>query len=311
VTDDPRALLVAALAEPDDPRTALRVLRHAIAWSTAAVSAGGDEPAGEPIELVIALDDALTQVDGLLERVPVIAEQGVAGVPVTTYLRRQAQALAELSDRVAVARQEHEALLSLETELRACAEEHDRTLARVAELKRLERLAESLPAIREQRDRLARRLALKVDPDEGAEQALVDTADEVVTLGAELLADLGERTRDLLDRLAEQERRWAEEKQRYAEEEARLTRMRADYDKLAEEREKMVASLKVHAQIDDDLLNRLPSAGAGTSVERVRSALAEAQRIVDDVDRALADALEHHDRFLEENRRVLPWSSES
>lgn len=310
MTDDPRAALAAALDSGDDAHAALQVLRHAIAWAGRAIATpvrNGDGPLA--IELVIALDDALEQVDDLLAQVPALAEQGVAGAPVTEYLERQAQALAEISDQIAVARREHEALFAMEAELRASKEEHGRIQQRIDELQRLDRLEKSLPELREQHQRLARQLEAMITPVAAAEQALVDLAEQIVTLSTERRQDLAKRTNELLAEVSESEQRWAESMRQHADAEERLATLGKDYEELREELERRLAALRIHARIDEELQERLGA--AGESVDQVRGILAETDGTLERVEQALGEALERYDRFVEQHRAVLPWRDDS
>ncbi|MCP2167289.1 coiled-coil domain-containing protein [Goodfellowiella coeruleoviolacea] len=311
--DDPRAALRAAAAGPDDAATALLALRHALAWAARALATDRPHAATDPaaVELVIAVDDALTEVDELVRQVPDVAEAGVAGTPVTEYLNQQAEALAELADRVAVTRREHEALFAVEAELRACGAEHDEIQRHVAELHRLERLARDLPAIRDQRDSLARRLATMRSPVAEAEDALAATAHEVLVLREELLANLDTRTQELLRQVRDVEARWADQRRRLAEDESRLRDKVAEYEKLRTERDGLLRAAAAHAEIDRDLVDRLAAVREGGPLDKVRAMLSDVRTTLDTVDSALADALARHDRFAEEHRRVLPWRDES
>jgi chromosome segregation ATPase len=314
-----RAALLAAVNEGDDVHAALRALRHAMAWSVSAVSSAPVPQATDPaaIELVLALDDALTQVDGLVAHVPALAEASMAGLPVTEYLSRQAQALAELADRVAVARREHEALAAVHAELLASSQEHDSISRELDELRRLQRLADALPELHEQRASLARRIeamSSPIDDVRAAEQALLDTADTVVTLGAQRQADLNERVQELLATAARTEVDWAARQRQHADVEARLRETRTEYEKLDSQREGWLEVLRQHAEIDEDLFERLTAvrddAGDGTATERVHTLLADVEVVLDKVDNALRDMLERHRQVADDNHRVLPWRDE-
>ncbi|MBB5152861.1 hypothetical protein [Saccharopolyspora phatthalungensis] len=312
MTDDPRAALLAAANSGDDAQSALRALRHALAWSACAVGSAQRIEVTDPaaIELVIALDDAFAEVDGLLEQVPGLAEAAVAGVEVTEYLNRQAGTLTNLADLITVARREHEALASVEAELRESGEEHTRILGEIDELRRLERLRDALPALREQHESLNRRLEAMVSPVAEAERALYETADKVVLLSAERLADLDERIQQVLAKLQRSEADWAEQDRLRADAETKLRQKNAEYEKLRTEREGVLAALRQHAEIDGDLLDRIAAARDGTALDRVRSVVTDIKASLDQVDAALRDALDRYVRFVEENRKVLPWRDE-
>jgi hypothetical protein len=180
-------------------------------------------------------------------------------------------------------------------------------MQRIEELTRLQRLHDALPEVRAQHELLSRRLDAMLAPIEDAEQALLETADKVVTLSAERLAQLGERTRELLSRLELSEREWAGAKYRYADEEARLAAKAAEYEKLRVERDQRVAALQAYASIDRKLLDQLAATGDESGMVHVRSMLAEASAVLERVDNGLRDALERYDRMIAEQRQELPW----
>jgi chromosome segregation ATPase len=309
VNDDPRAALLTAAEGEDGPHTALLVLRHALAWSARAVASAQPREHTDPavIELVIALDDALAEVDALVEHVVSVADAGVAGVPVTEYLARQASALTELAARVASVRREHEALFAVEEELRACGEEHDRIAAQVEELNRLGRLSEALPEMREQHEVLQRRLQAMTSESAEAEQALVATAHQVVVLRQELVADLDGRTGEQLERLRRIEAEWAKLHQEYTARTTALADKNAEYEKLRAERDGLLRAVAAQQECDRDLLTRLSAVSEGGALDRVRALLSDVQTKLDHVESALGDALVRYDQFVEQNREVLRW----
>ncbi|GLY50787.1 hypothetical protein [Lentzea sp. NBRC 102530] len=309
MNDDPRAALLAAAEGDDGPHTALLVLRHALAWSARAVANAQPREHTDPaaIELVIVLDDALSQVDALVENVVAVADAGVAGAPVTEYLARQASALTELAHRVASVRREHEALFAVEEELRACGEEHERIGAQVEELNRLQRLSEALPEMREQHEVLRRRLQAMTSESAEAEQALVATAGQVVVLRDELIADLDRRTREQLDELRGVEKKWADLHGDYAKRATALAEKHKEFEKLREQRDTQLRAFEEQRKCDEDLRARLSTVSEGGALDRVRALLADVQTNLDQVETALGDALVRYDQFVEKNREVLRW----
>ncbi|MGI5506208.1 hypothetical protein [Lentzea sp. CA-135723] len=309
MNDDPRAALLAAAEGDDGPRTALLVLRHALAWSARAVASAQPREHTDPaaIELVIVLDDALSQVDSLVEHVVAVAEAGVAGVPVTRYLAQQASALTELAERVASVRREHEALFAVEEELRACGEEHERIGAQVEELNRLQRLSEALPRMREQHEVLRRRLQAMTSESAEAEQALVATAGQVVVLRDELLADLDRGTRAQLEELRDKEQKWAELHGEFEHRAAELAKKTEEYVKLKDQRDVQVRALALQQECDDGLRAKLGVVGEGTALDHVRALLTDVRTTLDHVETTLGDALVRYDRFVEQSREVLRW----
>ena len=314
MSDDPRTALRDLLSEPDtgmdEAQTALRVLQHVLEWSTSALGrhlrTAADRTRTDTLELVIALDDALSQVDGLLELVPALAEAGVAGGPVTRYLAQQSSALTEFAERVATARREHEELAEIETRLRADEAEHERLSARLADLHRMRELSDGLHELRAQEQELANRLARMLTPVADAEQALLDTANQVVTLSAERLALLGEHTRTVLETLRRSEAEWADETRAHAKAERELCDQRAEFDKLRVARDVRLAQISAHTAINRTVVERLAVTGA-TALEAAGGMLAEIQAGLDRLDGALAEAMTRHDELLAQEREVLSW----
>lgn len=314
MSDDPRGALLDLLSEPDigegASQIALRVLRHALEWSTSALGEHVGTATGptrtDTLDLVMALDDALSQVDGLLALVPALAEAGVVGGPVTRYLRRQSAALTEFAGHVAAARREHEELAEVETRLLADEAEHERLVTRLVELRRMRDLAEGLPELRAQEQELAGRLERMLTPVAEAEQALLDTANQVVTLSAERLALLGDRTRTVLETLRRGEAEWADETRTHENAERELGAQRAEFDKLRAARDIRLAQLSAHSAINRDLVERLGPTNA-TALETAGGMLAEVEAVLDRLDGALADAVTRHDELLAKEREVLSW----
>ncbi|WP_394617040.1 hypothetical protein JNUCC0626_46770 [Lentzea sp. JNUCC 0626] len=309
MNDDPRAALLAAVQGDDGPHTALVVLRHALAWSARAVASAQPREHTDPaaIELVIVLDDALSQVDALVEHVVAVADAGVAGMPVTRYLAQQASALTELAERVAAVRREHEALFAVEEELRACGAEHERIGAQVEELNRLQRLSEALPQMREQHEVLQRRLQAMTSESTQAEQALVATAGQVLVLREEVLADLDGRTKEQLEELGGVEEKWAKLHDEYGRRAAALADKRQEYEELRKKTKQHLRAAEEQRACDEELLARLSDVREGTALDRVHALLSDVKSTLDQVETVLGDALVRYDRFVEKNREVLRW----
>lgn len=314
MSQDPRAALRDLLSTSDtgtdEAQTALRVLRHVLEWSTSALGGHLRTAAGrtrtDTLELVMALDDALSQVDGLLSLVPALAAAGVAGGPVTRYLAEQSSALTEFAKRVATARREHEELAEIETRLRADEAEHERLTARLADLRRMRDLSGGLDALHAQEQDLTNRLALMLTPVADAEQALLDTANQVVTLSAQRLALLGEQTRAVLETLRRSEAEWADETRAHAQAERELHDRREEFDKLRVARDVRLSQLSMHTAINRKVVERLAVTDA-TALEAAGGMLAEIEAGLDRLDGALAEAVTRHDELLAEEREVLSW----
>jgi len=140
-----------------------------------------------------------------------------------------------------------------------------------------------------------------------AEQALVATADQVLVLREDLLADLDERTRRQLERLRKSEVDWARLHREYAEKETELRDKHTEYEKLKVERDGLLRAVAAQQACDRDLLARLSAVSEAGALDRVRALLSDVQTTLDQVETALGDALVRYDQFVEQNRKVLPW----
>lgn len=309
MTDDPRAALLAAASDGAGAHSALRALRHALQWSAQAIGDVAPADSGDPtaIELVMALDDALSEVAGLVARAPALTEAAMAGPSVREYLDQRGDALTELARRIAVARQEHDELAAIEAQLRDGAEEHQRLVERIDELRRLRRLHDELPALREQQAALATAAEAMTGPVGETMQALRDTSEHLVTLDAERQADLDARTRELLATLARAQQQFAELTRQHTATEAQLHDKHDEYEKLRDEHANWLPALNQLVEIDADLRDRLAAARDETTLDRVHGMLTRAQTVLDDVDAALGVALRRYDEVLDKSREVLPW----
>ncbi|MFD7660690.1 hypothetical protein ACFV4N_42530 [Actinosynnema sp. NPDC059797] len=312
-TTDPRAELAAVLTT-EGPAVALHALRWAIGWSVRALAeAARAEPAAEgpdtaAIEVVIALDDALAEVEHLAVRLSALTEVAATGEPVADHLRRQVDSLTALADRTAVLRREHEALARVEERLAAGAAEHERVSARLEELKRFERLADALPELKAQQESLSARLAAMRQPAEVAERALLDTAEQVLSLSLERLGDLSDRTGDVLAKIAASERDWAEEVRAHEEHKTRLADTLARYERLRTEHAERAAQLLEYARIDTEILAGLPAGPADApDGDGLRAALDATEHTLRRVDEGLRAALDKHARLQDAARRMTQW----
>lgn len=333
VTENPKTKLSTALAD-QGPLVALHVLRWAIDWSAGTIedvlaSLRGVPPAdGAPdsaddaeslrtvaLEAVLALDDALGRIDGLRACIPALTDAAIVGQPVADQLNRQIETLDALVDRTKVIRRDHEALRANEQRLRAEAADYDQLVTEVEELRRLEGLVASLPGVRAQHEDLSRRLVAMVAPAEAAERALVDTAQQIITLSTERQAHLRDRTRQVLADVSRVELAWEQEVRRHEAEKARLSAAVARYERLRDEQAPRVAALTEYARIDQELANQLigsgaaGEAGAEPDSDAVRAALDSAQHALESVDAGLRRALAEHDRMLATVRGLIGWDA--
>jgi soluble cytochrome b562 len=315
MSKDPKAELTDALTM-GGPAVALHVLRHAINWSAETLSGLSQNPIDAldtaAMECVIALDDALAEVEALAAPLAALIEVAVTGAPVADYLTQQMTALTSLADRAAVARREREALSHVEERLRADAADHDRLTTSLDELRRHERLADALPELRAQEEQLAARMAEMRGPIRDAEQALAETARQVVTLSTERLADISEQTSALLTEIDQKEREWAGEVQEHGKLKAELAKNISRYETLKAERTEQVVALQEYCRVDGELMNSLPgSDGDVPDGQTLRRALDSVATTLRDVDDGLRAALARHDELLRQNRRLIGWNGQA
>jgi chromosome segregation ATPase len=315
VSTDRKAELRDALTL-EGPAAALHVLRHAIQWSAAVLAelTGPDALTGllddAAMECVVALDDALDEVAVLEAPVAALVDAAVTGEPVAEHLRTRMDALSAFADRVAVARREHEALARVEERLRADAAEHEQLSAGIDELHRYERLSDALPELRAQQQALATRTAAMLAPVEQAERALVDSADAVITLSTDRLADVSDRTKALLAEVAEKERLWAKEVREHDRLATAIEDNARRYEELRQQRTDQLAELAEYCRIDDELMTSLP--GGENDVPdgaALRAALASVRQTLRTVDDGLRAALDKHDELLGRDRQLIGLSS--
>lgn len=311
MTEDPRSELAEVLAQ-DGPAVALRALRCALRWSaraladvTGATAADRDVAA---LEVVIALDDALDEVSAIADRLTPLTELAVTGTPVAEHLERQVEALIELADRAAVARREHQALARTERELRAGAAEHQRISDELDQLRRYQRLADAVPELQAQQQVLAARLAALRSPAPEAERALLDTAEQVLTLSDERLADLNRNTAAVLGELAEVQRGWARESANFVAQKERLDETVKRYRRLRDLQTERVAALLEYRRIDGELVAAIPGAdGEFVDARTLSEALERVEETLRQVDDGLRAALEQHGRRVETDLRLVEW----
>ncbi|MFE1596839.1 hypothetical protein [Nocardia sp. NPDC058705] len=288
---------------------ALRALGEAIAGSVATVAAAAvpSMPGSDPstLELLIALDDALSRVDELVAQVPVVVDAALAGPAVARTLDRKSAALAVAAEQVACARRTYDNLRATEEELVALGAEHEQITRRLAELDRLRALSAELPALREQQRELLGRNAALIAATEQAEQAMFEAAESVVVLSTQCQELLAEKTCAAVDELRVLEARWSDLNRDYLEAEKKV-------DVLRDEHRVRTAALAAHCEVDQDLLARLSRVALSGSADSgvlsgVGETLADAQSLLESVDQGLGRALVRYDEIRTSARAELAW----
>ncbi len=165
---------------------AVHALTHAAAWVDAVlreVLADGADPAEpdlEPLQLVIALDDALGALTALGEHARLLAERAVVGRDLATVLTQEARTLAADTRRLTAVRLDADAERRLKDERAALAH-------KIATLRELAELTDEIDELRAVHEDLVRRVG-------DGEGALSDKAREALRLAAEVAARAGDPT---------------------------------------------------------------------------------------------------------------------
>lgn len=306
---DPRAA-IRTILDDSEPLAALRILQHAFDWAAMTVVDALARTSGEPgtdlatLELVIALDEALEPVSQLTDRVPALTEQALAGGPVREHLQTRLGALTDLGEQIVVIRHEYEALEAVEAELLAAATEHERLSAQLADVERLRKLADALPELRSQHDSLTRRHGTMLTDAADAEQALLDTAGEVLLLSVERQTLLSERLRIALSELQTAESEWATTLGEY-------TRAQTKVGTLRNEHHSRAIALDAHAGIDRDLLQRLSHTLDHDVLHYLRDELDALVTRLEHIEDALGTALRQYDALTRSENQTLPWHEDS
>ncbi|MGV9680898.1 hypothetical protein ACWDSJ_36985 [Nocardia sp. NPDC003482] len=312
--NDPRVMIQDIVTDDADRCAGLRVLQYAIEWSAATVAAAlaDAEADSAAVEVVIALDDALGGVDQLVGNVTALADTALIGEPVRVYLEEKVTALTVLSEQLTLARLELQSAEEAADELAASSVEYERLSSRLGELSRLRELSEALPEVREQYDRLIQHHDAMIDETAEAEQALRDTAEQLVTLSTQRRATLDERTRAALEQIQRGESDRIAAAQRCADAATELAQLRDLHAS-------RIAALQAYASANNEVLQRLiridddadgnESIGQrdGSVLETARRILGQVQSSLERVDGELGRALKDYDEATQAHRKVIPW----
>lgn len=310
---DIRKTTAAAGDERPGPAEALEVFGDAADQAARTVLAGVGDDDVVAFECVVALDEALRYVAGLLGQVPELLRLASPGAAVSSRLaaaegelRRQQAALATERDQLEAARE-------LEKRAAEVEAERDRLRGRIERLEHSRLIEQELPGLRARRDELEAAVA----------QASADEGDEVIRgldRAARRLLELTEEQRSLIaagnDRLIPQVSAAAEaaarERTRRDELTAELAATEQEAGQLLAEQERIIPGLEARRRADQDLLVGLEAGGlppGASAAGRVRAELTEIERRIAAAEELLGPLLRQYAQAYADARQVLSWSA--
>ncbi|WP_055750273.1 hypothetical protein [Frankia sp. AvcI1] len=266
-----------------------------------ALTENGDADRLDLLNAVMGLDDAMGDAAELLATLPAFLAAAEPVEPIRSDLADWASRQAEAARRVAHARALLDARLADERQLDGLAAEHAELTRRLADLERAERLAASLPALREQHRVLAERVSAFSDPALRAEQAV-----ELAAVQLDLLTGLraGGWRAELADALAAAAAAQARLAEQLAVDRERLSGLEGENDRtraeLAVIDERAARLEDEHRELQARLSARLK---ANQRVAGSMAGLREADRRLTEIDGMLAAALRERETALADSRR--------
>jgi chromosome segregation ATPase len=294
----------------DALRQALRNTAASMSNVTSRAAAPGQDVTA--LRIIISLDDALEQVAPVADLLAQVSAVAVPGDPVEQHLTSRMSDLGRLRDDVARTRSLHDRLGETEEQHRRLDAEREQLEQRLHDLRAVERRVADLPRMREQERTLADRLKQMSEEFDEADEALLATADQVLLIGRERLAEARDRTRRTLEEVAETESLWAVERRRFLDGNARLLQLRARLEQLDEALDTLPA-LEEHLRADDELaeaLSRSAQRPVAADAEGVRAAFEPVRTLLADVDERLRHMLRTRKQFDEQAGRILSYADE-
>jgi chromosome segregation ATPase len=299
---------------PDAPGGALAALKAALAAALAEARAvpPGDDLAA--FRFVSGLDEALHDLPELLETLPALARGGDLGRDLVAHFEETTAELARMRADLAADRRRLDGLRPALDAMKATAAEHAAVRAELAELHRLDALRADLDALRAQRDAFDARLP-ELNAARDAEDGLDASATALLRLTGAQLDRLNAQVREAVQNAADAEAELTAARRRLADERAAVESRTAELASLADgftalqaDAERLMPALARYRDADRALLDGLArgSLVKSSGLQRARDALDLVERTLEDLDAALAAALEIHDHAHAEARRVLP-----
>ncbi|MBO2465720.1 hypothetical protein [Actinomadura violacea] len=293
---------------------ALAALKSALAAALAEARAvpPGDDLAA--LRFVSGLDEALHDLPELLEALPALARGGDLGRDLVAHFEETTAELARMRADLAADRRRLAELRPVADAMKATAGEHAAVRAELAELHRLDALRADLDALRAQRDAFEARLP-ELNAARDAEDGLDASATALLRLTGAQLDRLNGQVREAVEQAARAEADLTTTRRRLAEERAAVEAGTAElaaaadgFTALKADADRLMPALALYRDADRALLDGLArgSLVESSGLERARDALDLVERTLEDLDAALASALEIHDHAHAEARRVLP-----
>jgi hypothetical protein len=309
MSDDPEAALAAAVTRTG-PAAALQALGHAASWAARAVPAVTDDVTA--FECVIALDQALAHLAGLLRSVPPLVRLASPGQPVSDRL---AAADAELGRQRAELAAEHAKLTAarnLEQRAGALQAERDQLQQRIGQLEQASLIERHLPGLRARQAELDAAVSSAAEAD-GAEAVtrLAAAARHVLSLTDEQKALIQAGNDQLVTGLAAATESLTREQARQDELTAQLTALEQQAGQLAEQRRQGLPGLRARQEADSALAAGLTAGGlpSGEGVaSRVGAELATIEQRISAAEDLLRPLLKQHAQAYEEARKITGWT---
>jgi chromosome segregation ATPase len=314
MTEDPKAAISAALADPDLVAP-FGVLGYAAAWAAQSLTADAGRDDVVAFEQVIALDDALPRLGELFLLVPALVRTASPGGPVSERLAAYEAELGHQRAALAEERKALEAMRDLERQLTEAENEREGLRAAIEALEHRRVLARELPALRARQaeleaivtdaaDRDGDHVLGKLDEALGrlrelsqAQRALLEARNAQLLTDIAVAGEVAERERARRDALA-----------------AELAATQADAEQLKLEYQQNLPALEAQRQADHDLVVGLTAAGllAGESaLDRVQAELVRIGNRLSAVDESLKPLLDDQATRYAAARQVRTWSGQS
>lgn len=312
---DPDRLLADAVAA-GDAGAPLRAMRWASAWSVQALEQAtkdGDRGDLSAIEAVALLDDALTEIAGLLRVVPPLIAAAGPGQAVVHYLREREDEIGRAASETATGRGELAELKAREDTLRRHQVELADLRVQVDELRRLEQLVDALGQLKEQEGVIAARLTTLREHVGQVEPTIERDSTELLRLTNQQMMLLAKDTRDVLERAAAAQAELSKEEGRAERERTSLQESARRHAELVAEHDERVAAMAAQAAADRMVATALAEVpgfdGQRDVLDQVRAFSDQLGHQLGELELALGAVLDERDDGHQRDRAALPWSA--
>jgi DNA repair exonuclease SbcCD ATPase subunit len=296
------------MTQPAEPAEKLQALRRAITevFKSLLTDVGDDDVAA--ITCVMDLEDALSDLSGLLGLTPRLLEIASLGPRVEERVATRRDEVRRQHADLVAQRAALEADRELSRQLDQIKSEKEQIAARIAELQRVKQIMGELPTLRATLSTLEETIAAEQESEAGqitgdlaaAIRAIAGlTARQRSALGAELSATTEE--------LETTTRQTAEQRAQLADLTVQLAAQVAEAQELKVAAEQELPALQLHLQADADLVSGLDAADlgdGGARTDRVKSVLADAEQRLADLDSKLRPLLNAHASTYEQARQL-------